>query len=99
MAVKWSLKAATVAASQTARHKYGEPRLDIRPSDFGFTRLARFGIKPSISDELGNGRKLLNIAADFGENDSSKSFAHARNRLKFGVKIVHKASNLFVENG
>ena len=99
MAVKWSLKAATVAASQTARHKYGEPRLDIRPSDFGFTRLARLWIKPCVGDELGHGRKFLNITADFGENDSSKRLTHARNRLKFGVKIVHKASNLFVENG
>ena len=58
---------------------------------FGFARL---GIKSGISDELGYGRKFLDVAANLGEDDSGKSFAHARYRLKFGIKARNNSSNL-----
>ena len=66
---------------------------------FTLAGLARFRIKSGISNELWHRRKFLNIAANLGENDSGKSSAHARNRLKFGIKIIHDSSNLFVKSG
>ena len=69
------------------------------PIGFGFSRLSRLGIKPSISDEFSNRRKLFNIAANLGENDSSESSADARNCFKFSIKTLHNSGNLGVEIG
>ena len=55
-------------------------------------------IKSGVSDKLWHGRKFFNVTANLGENDGSKSSANARYRLKFGVKIIHKAGNLFVKS-
>ena len=55
--------------------KIGRAALRHMPIGLGFSRLSRFGIKPSISDEFGYGRKLFNVAANFRENDSNESSA------------------------
>ena len=75
------------------------PALGHTPCVLTFTRLTRFRIKPGISNEFWNRRKLFNVTANLGEDDGGKSFANARNRFEFRVKVVHKSSNLFVESG
>ena len=64
------------------------------PLSFTLARLTRLWIKSGISNELGYGRKFLDVAANLGGDDSSKSFAYARYRLKFSIKIVHEANTI-----